>query len=436
MHGGPSRPVLELLMAIKAEIISIGSELVSGQSLDTNSQWLSRELGSLGISTAFHTTIGDDLDDNVAVFRTASERADLVLTTGGLGPTQDDLTRDALASAAGVGLYEDPESLAAIEAFFTRRGRMMTGRNKVQALFPEGAEVLPNPVGTAPGIWMAVGRSAFACMPGVPSEMRVMFLDQVVPRLRQRHWVERVIVHRKISLFGRGESDIEADALDLTARGHVPEVGITVHDATISFRIRGEGLTPEAAWSQTDETAALIRQRFGSLVLGEGTTDVVDALVSELARTGAKIATAESCTGGLIAHMITTIPNVSPYYPGGVVSYSNQAKSALLDVPAELIQAHGAVSPEVAVAMAQGALKRFGADVAVSTTGVAGPDGGSPEKPVGLVYLGLATREHSEARRIEIGPEQPRDVIQRRSAKQAVNWVRLILQTWPDRPAS
>jgi len=420
-------------MGIKAAIISIGSELVSGENLDTNSQWLSRELGALGIPTIFHATIGDDLDDNIAMFKVASKRADLVLTTGGLGPTQDDLTRDALARAAGVELREDPESLATIAAFFERRNRPMTGRNRVQALFPEGAEALPNPVGTAPGIWMTLGRAAIACMPGVPHEMRVMFREQVVPKIRQSHWIERVIVHRKISLFGRGESDIEAEALDLTARGHVPEVGITVHEATISFRIRGEGITPEAAWSQTEETAALIRRRFGPLVLGEGTTDVADALVAELNRAGAKLATAESCTGGLIAHMITAIPNVSPFYPGGVVSYSNEAKTTLLDVPADLIRAHGAVSAEVAAAMAQGALKRFGADLAVSATGIAGPGGGSAEKPVGLVYLGLATREGVETRRLEIGAEQPRDIIQRRSAKQALNWVRLTLREWPDR---
>jgi nicotinamide-nucleotide amidase len=263
--------------------------------------------------------------------------------------------------------------------------------------------------------------------------MRLMFADQVVPRLRGLGWIDRVFVHRKISLFGKGESDVEADALDLTARGHVPEVGITVHDATISFRIRGEGPTAEEAWRQTDETVAQIRQRFGPFVLGEGATDVADALVAELARTGASLATAESCTGGLVAHLITAIPGVSPYYPGGVVTYSNQAKTELLDVPAELIEAHGAVSPEVAVAMARGVLRRFDADVAVSATGVAGPGGGTPDKPVGLVYLGLATRDLAESRRLEMGPEQPRDVIQSRSSKQALNWVRLTLQAWPDK---
>jgi len=418
-------------MALKAEIVAIGSELVSGQSLDTNSRWLSAELGALGIAVGFHTTIGDDMDDNVAAFRIASERADLVLTTGGLGPTQDDLTREALALAAGVGLREDPESLAAIAALFARRNRPMSERNRLQANLPEGSEALPNPIGTAPGIWMTIGRAAFASMPGVPSEMRRMFQDQVVPRLRLRHWVERAIVHRKIALFGRGESDIEAQALDLTARGHVPEVGITASDATISFRIRGEGLTPEAAWAQTEETAALIRERFGPLVLGEGATDVADALVDELRRTGATLATAESCTGGLVAHLITAIPGVSAHYQGGVVSYANEAKTAFLGVPDELIRAHGAVSPEVAAAMAEGVRGRFGVDLAISTTGVAGPGGGTPEKPVGLVYLGLATRDGVEVRRVEIGPEQPRDVVQRRSAKQALDWARTTLKAWP-----
>ncbi|WP_240910966.1 competence/damage-inducible protein A [Paludisphaera soli] len=423
-------------MALKAEIISIGSELVSGQNLDTNSRWLSGELGSLGIATGFHTTIGDDMDDNVAAFRIAAERADLVLTTGGLGPTQDDLTRDALALAAGVGLREDPDSLAAIAALFARRNRPMAERNRVQARIPEGAEALPNPVGTAPGIWMTIGRAAFAAMPGVPSEMRRMFHDQVVPRLRQRHWVEKAIVYRKIALFGKGESEIEAEALDLTARGHTPEVGITASDATIRFRIRGEGLTPEAAWAQTEETAALIRARFGSLIVGEDSADVADALVDQLKRTGATLATAESCTGGLVAHLITAIPGVSAHYLGGVVSYANEAKTAMLGVPPELIREHGAVGAEVAAAMAQGARERFDSDLAISTTGVAGPDGGTAEKPVGLVYLGLASRDKVMTRRIDVGPEQPRDVIQRRSSKQALNWARLVLLSQPDRIVS
>ena len=423
----------ERVQFMRAEIVAIGSELVSGQGLDTNSQWLSRALEAHGIPVAFHTTIGDQLDDHVSTFRIAAGRAELVIMTGGLGPTQDDLTREALAATAQVSLREDPGSLEAIRRMFARRNRPMADRNKVQALFPQGAEPLPNRVGTAPGIWMELGPTTFACLPGIPSEMKVMFHEHVLPRLRRRGWINRSIIERKINLFGRGESDIEADALDLTARGRVPEVGITAHDATISLRIRGEGANEEEALRQTEATAALIHQRFGSMVLGEGALDVPEAVVAQLERTGATLATAESCTGGLIAHLITAIAGVSPFYLGGVVSYSNVAKATLLDVPSELMESYGAVSPEVAAAMARGARARLGADISISATGVAGPSGGSAEKPVGLVYLGLATAAGVQTRRLDIGPEQPRDIIQRRSAKIALNWVRLTLRSWPDR---
>jgi nicotinamide-nucleotide amidase len=412
---------------MRAEIISIGSELVSGQSLDTNSQWLSRELSDLGIPVGLHTTLGDILADDVGVFRAVIERSDLAVVTGGLGPTQDDLTREALALCAGVALVEHPESLAALAAMFARRNREMPERNRVQAFFPEGAIPLPNPVGTAPGIWIRIGRACFACLPGVPSEMKLMFREQVVPRLRQEGFIEQVIVHRKINLFGKGEADIESQALDLTARGREPEVGITAHDATISFRISASAATEEDAHKRIEPTARLIYERFGTLVLGEGSMDLPEALFAELVRTGATLATAESCTGGLIAHMITNLPGVSPFYPGGVVSYANEAKSELLGVPNSLIEQHGAVSPEVAAAMAEGARARFNADLGLSTTGVAGPAGGTPEKPVGLVYLGLATREGTQTRRIDIGSDQPRAIIQHRASKAALNWARLTL---------
>jgi nicotinamide-nucleotide amidase len=412
---------------MRAEIISIGSELVSGQSLDSNSQWLSRELSGLGIAVALHTSLGDVLDDHLAVFRTACERADLVVMTGGLGPTQDDLTREALAECAGVPLVEDAESLSAIEAMFARRNRVMTERNRVQALFPRGAEPVPNRVGTAPGIWMRIGRTTIACLPGVPSEMKIMWIEQVVPRLRRERLIERVIVHRKINLFGKGEADIEAQALDLTVRGRVPEVGITAHEATISFRITAAGASEEEARSLIEPTAQVIYQRFGSLVLGEDAVDVPQSLMAELVRTGATLATAESCTGGLIATMITAMAGVSPYYLGGVVSYANEAKTELLGVPGEVLAAHGAVSPEVAAAMAEGVRKRLGAELGLATTGVAGPTGGTLEKPVGLVYLGLATTQETQTRRLDMGSEQPRDIIQHRSSKAALNWARLTL---------
>jgi nicotinamide-nucleotide amidase len=286
---------------------------------------------------------------------------------------------------------------------------------------------LANPIGTAPGLWRSIGRATIAAMPGVPSEMKRMFDDEVVPRLRALGHDGRFIVHRKINLFGKGESDIEAQAMDLTARGRLPEVGITASDATISFRITGVGATEAEALQATQPTAELIHERFGSLVLGEGSDDVPEALAAQLARTNSSLATAESCTGGLIAHLVTAIPGISSYYLGGAVTYSNESKTKILGVPADLIAAHGAVSPEVAAAMADGVRTKLGATIGLGTTGIAGPGGGTPEKPVGLVYLGLSTAAGTQTRRLDMGAERPRDFIQLFSAKAALNWARLIL---------
>jgi nicotinamide-nucleotide amidase len=411
-----------------AEIIAAGSELVNGEKLDTNSQWLSRRLGELGIAVHFHTAVGDDLAENIAAFQIAAKRARLVIVTGGLGPTQDDLTREALARAAGVPLVEHAELLQAITAFFALRKRVMTERNRVQALLPEGAEALLNRVGTAPGIWLRWDRRFFACLPGVPHEMRIMFNETVVPRLRELGAGTSFIVHRVIPLFGKGEAEIESMALDLTARGRDPEVGITAHDGTISFRVSTRGTNEAEALARLEPSLAMIRERFGELVLGESEEDdVPEAAVRELARTRRTLATAESCTGGLVAHWLTQIAGVSENYLGGVVSYANSAKVMLLGVSEELLAKHGAVSAAVAEAMARGIRDTLQSDLGLSVTGIAGPGGGSAEKPVGLVYLGLAHADGVSSRRLDIGADQPRHVIQSRSAKHALNWVRLHL---------
>ncbi|WP_435016339.1 competence/damage-inducible protein A [Tundrisphaera sp. TA3] len=413
---------------MKAEIIAIGSELVSGQSLDTNSQWLCQRLGELGISVHYITALGDDLAENVGVFLAAIARADLVITGGGLGPTQDDLTREALASAAGVTLVEDAASLEAIRTMFARRNRVMAERNRIQALLPAGATPLPNAIGTAPGMAMEIDGTLVACLPGVPRELKQMFFDQVVPLLRRTGRISRTIVHRKINMFGKGESEIEADALDLTARGRVPEVGITASDATIAFRVIAEGATEAEAVALMEPTVAEIYRRFGDLIVGEGADDVVDGLVRELKRADLTIATAESCTGGMIAEKLTSVPGVSRYYPGSIVSYSNQAKAQVLGVPTSLLIEHGAVSAEVAAAMAEQVRERFGSDIGVSVTGYASPGEGVPPESVGLVYLGIATSEKVQTRKIEVGPEQPREIIRRRATKQALNWARLTIR--------
>jgi len=414
---------------MKAEVIAIGSELTSGQKLDTNSQWLSQRLGEVGIEVRFHTTLADDLGENVDALRMARSRAQLVIISGGLGPTQDDLTREALATMAGVPLIENDECLKELLAFFERRNREMSPRNRVQALLPEGARPLPNRTGTAPGVWMESQGVIFAAVPGVPSEMKVMVEEQLIPRLRATGKLGSVRCHRVINMFGRGESEIEAEALDLTARGREPEVGITASDATISFRITAEGATEADAWAATEPTARLIYERFGDLILGEADVDVVQALIQELQKHGATLAVAESCTGGLVAQRLTDYPGVSQVFLGGVVCYANQAKIDLVGVPSQLIEQHGAVSAEVAEALAVGARDRFGASLGIGITGIAGPDGGSPDKPVGLVYLGLANHQQVSHRRLLLGQEQPRRIIRSRAAKHAMNWARLVLKS-------
>jgi nicotinamide-nucleotide amidase len=411
---------------MKTEIISIGSELTSGQNLDTNSQWLSRRLAEIGVPVGWHTTVADDLDANVQAFRIASERAALVLVSGGLGPTQDDLTREAVAQAAGVGLTFDDTSFAQIQEMFARRQRTMPERNRVQAMFPVGAEPIANTCGTAPGFWMKIGNALFATMPGVPSEMYVMFEHSIRPRLLQMGFSGGVLVQRKINCFGAGESAVEEKLLDLTKRGHEPEVGITVSDATISERILVRAATAAAAHVIIAQVECTIRERLGELVFGVEDEELQDAVAKLLAERRKTLATAESVTGGMVAERLVQVPGISAWFRGGIVAYDNQLKTELLGVPEAIIAEHGAVSGPVAEAMAVGARHRLKADIAVSTTGIAGPAGGTPEKPVGLVWVGLAWEGGSSV--ISYSWAGTRAEVRSRTAKLALNRVRLHLR--------
>jgi nicotinamide-nucleotide amidase len=410
---------------MKAEIISIGSELTSGQNLDTNSQWLSLRLAEIGIAVGWHTTIADDLDANVEAFRIASGRAGLVLVSGGLGPTQDDLTREALARAAGVELVLHPESLTAIEEMFRRRGRAMPERNRVQALFPAGAEPIRNERGTAPGVWMRLGSCWLAAMPGVPSEMFAMFETAVHPRLVAMDLGGGVLVQRKINVFGAGESAIEEKLFDLTRRGHVPEVGITVSDATISLRILARAENVAEAQRQIAPVEQTIRERLDTLVFGVEDEDLQDVVIHLLTEQRRTLATAEGLTGGRVADRLANVPGASVCFRGGVVAYDNALKVALLAVPQTLLDEKGAVSAEVAEVMAVGCRTRLGTDLAVSTVGVAGPRDLGPDRPVGLVHVGLAWDGGSLAR--STSWTGTRDEVRRRAAKFALNLVRLHL---------
>jgi nicotinamide-nucleotide amidase len=407
------------------EILSIGSELTSGQNLDTNSQWLSRQLAEIGIAVGWHTTIADDLAINIEAFRIAAQRARLVIATGGLGPTQDDLTREALAKAAGVDLVLNQESLEQIQQMFARRRRTMPERNQVQAYVPAGAEPIPNANGTAPGIWMRLGESVVVAVPGVPSEMYAMFQTQVKPRLEALGLSGGVLVHRKINCFGAGESAIEEKLLDLTRRGHTPEVGITVSDATISLRILARAATRAEAQAQIEPVERTIRERLGDWVFGVEDEELQDVVARLLEQKRQTVATAESITAGLVAHRLGQVPGISRFLRGGVVAYTNEVKQELLGVPADLLARYGAISAEVAQAMALGCRHRFGCDVAVSTTGLAGPEGDDRGNPPGLVFVGVASAQGTAAQQFSWGGT--RTEVQSRTAKLALNRLRLLL---------
>lgn len=430
---------------MRAEILAIGTELVNGQKLDTNSAWLSRRLLELGIEPTWHTTLPDELELIVAALEVARQRAELVVITGGLGPTLDDLTREALARLAGVELVLDEPSLRHIEEIFARRGRPMPERNRVQARIPRGAEVLPNTLGTAPGIWMTVPRKACDCpreesrlalglakprtlivaLPGVPRELVAMWENEVRPRLQRqlsRTWVVR---ERLLHCFGLGESAIEARLGDLTRRGRNPEVGITASDAVITLRLVARAASETEALALLDADESWIRQQLGDLVFGRDEQELQHAVAGLLEATGQTLATAESVTGGLIASRITEVPGISRWYRGGIVAYQTPVKAQVLGVSEELLHRHGAVSAAVAEAMAQRARELFSSDLAVTTTGVAGPDPDERGQPVGLVFIGLAYP--GGVRSCEVRWFGSRLEIQSRAAKSALNELRLYL---------
>jgi nicotinamide-nucleotide amidase len=316
-----------------AEVISVGTELTTGAMLDTNSQWLSLELAAIGIPVHFHSTVADDLDAMAGVLRTAADRSDLILLTGGLGPTLDDLTRQALAAVLGTELVLHEPSLEFIRSIFVRHNREMPERNAIQAYFPAGSQPITNPRGTAPGIWAEIPRedgrppALFAAMPGVPHEMKRMFQKEIVPRLPGGN---QVIQRARLNCFGVGESKAEEMLGDLTARGRDPEIGITVHEATITLRIVAHGKTADECRTKIDAAKIAIRERMGEQVFGEEDDQLEHVVVRLLNERGLSFATAEIGTGGLLARRITEVPGQETCYRGGLIGPSIDALTSLL----------------------------------------------------------------------------------------------------------
>ncbi len=389
-----------------AEILAVGSELLIGRQAETNSLFLTDQLASLGVEVRFKSVVGDDEADIADAIRTAARRADVVVMTGGLGPTVDDVTREAVARITGCPLRRRARALESIKQRLATWGRMLTPMQVRQALIPAGAEVLSNPVGSAPGFCLEWKGTFLVALPGVPAEAQAMAAAEVLPRLRKR--IARgcgqkppgPIGRRVLHTFGLSESEV-----DLRLKGVVPEgsglrLGLQVSPLGVEVSLTASPPGTGAKRRQTsypgrdvDVLAPVfheIRQRLGEFVFAEG-EDTMEAVVGRLlADKQLTLAVAESCTGGLIGHRLTQVPGASTYLDRVVVSYSNRSKAELLGVPTELITEHGAVSEMVAAAMAKGVRERSGTAVGLSVTGIAGPGGGTATKPVGLIYTGLA----------------------------------------------
>jgi len=407
---------------MKAAIVSVGTELTSGEIIDTNSAFLARELAALGMATRLHVSVGDDEDDLVDAVASAAALAEIVLVTGGIGPTPDDITRQALACAAGVPLVRNEEVLDHIRGMFSSWGREMSENNAIQADFPEGSTIIANPRGTAAGFNVKIAGAQVIVMPGVPGEMKLMWNETVRDFLR-RLADGGIIVTGTVDCFGLGESDITQKIGDLMAPGLNPSVGDTAEDGVIRVRIRAHAETQDEALQMVAAVKRDVCSRLGDVVFGEDGATLEGAVVRALLERNLTLSIAESCTGGLLAGRITDVPGASGCFMEGVVAYHNAAKTRLLGVREALIAENGAVSREVALAMADGMRKRAGTDFAISTTGIAGPSGGTPHKPVGLVFAAVSSPGGTKCRRLELRGD--RGQVRDRACKIALNMLRL-----------
>ena len=374
---------------MKAEIIAVGSELLTPDRLDTNSLYLTEELNSIGIEVVRKTIVGDNESLLREVFREALGRVELIISSGGLGPTQDDLTRETVADLLGRRLQRDEKIVQHIQGRFRALGREMPELNIRQAMVPEGAEVLENPRGTAPGLWIEDSGHFIALLPGPPRELKPLFREQVMPRLDRRVSGVRLF-QRQLRVTGLGESHVEQRILPIYSR--YSDVTTTILAAPGEIQIHLRMWTTDAAQAKKtlDEMVQGFEIALTDRIYSEDGRSLEEVVAHELTANGATISAAESCTGGLLAQRLTSIAGSSSYFLGGVVCYSNELKTAWVDVPPEMILSKGAVSAEVAVALAEGIRRRVGSTIGVGITGIAGPGGGTEEKPVGTVHVAIS----------------------------------------------
>ena len=408
---------------MKAELISAGTELLLGEIVDTNAAYLSQKLAEIGVDVYYRHTVGDNLGRLVEVLRLALARADVVIITGGLGPTQDDITREAIAHATGRSLVRSPEAVEKLQDFFARRGRVPTDNNLRQAEAPDGAVLLDNHCGTAPGIRLEHEGTIIVALPGPPTELQAMFTSEVLPYLVDMAGRTGERLHTcTLLLCDIGESNAAAILSDLISAQTDPTIALYASPAQVRVRLATKDVDEQSARERLTATRESICQLLEGHVFGAD-DDTMESVVGRLLRERhATVATAESCTGGLIASRITDVPGSSDYFLGGIVAYSNDVKQAVLGVSAEILDAHGAVSSQCAEAMVEGVRNALSADFGLATTGIAGPDGGTAEKPVGLVYVGVgdAAGVHVE----EHNWPGTREQFKRRVSQMALNLLR------------
>jgi nicotinamide-nucleotide amidase len=405
---------------MNAELLAIGSELTSGSTVNTNAAYLARRLAELGIRCRRQVTVGDEREELRRVLRESLQRCDLLIATGGLGPTFDDVTAAALAEAAGRPLAYEPSAAATVRRFYRRRHRHLQRAALRQAYVPQGALALPNPIGTAPGIWLALPRPLVIALPGVPGEMRAIMERSVVPRLKRLKGRE-AIVSRTLRTVGLVELSIQAILRTMRIPDGI-EVGLYPNLRAVDIRLTARASSARAASARLAGLERALGRRLGSAVYGAGEETLEAAVGAALRARRKTLAVAESCTGGLLSDRITSVPGSSRYFLAAVVAYHNDIKRGCLGVSKWTLDHYGAVSVQAAGQMAQGVRYLTGADVGLSVTGIAGPDGGTARKPVGLVCLGLSDERRALTRRCQFFGD--RAAIKQQAAQTALDWLR------------
>lgn len=414
-------------MPLTAALLTIGDEILIGQIVNTNAAWLGERLAESGVDVVRSVTVGDHASTIRAEIEASMRAADIVIATGGLGATHDDVTKHALADVFGVELREDPEVLARLRARWARMGRHLPERSRPMATLPVGFEALPNEVGAAPGLWHEAAGCIVVATPGVPHEMRHLFDAHVAQRLLARAGAGAAL-RRTLRTVGVGETELAEQLGELAdGLGRDFDLAYLPGAGDVRVRLTVRGASAEDAHARLDALDAALRERWGDAVYGTN-DEALEAVVGRmLAARGWTIATAESCTGGAIASALTDVPGASTWVLGGVVAYSNDVKMEALGVDAALIERDGAVSERVAVAMAEGVRERTGADVGLAATGIMGPGGGTPDKPVGTVWIGLATASGVDARRYVFGGSRAHN--KQRTVTAALDRVRRAITT-------